>query len=275
MIDEDASKGGLPEGFEGLERAGWRISVRSDLASAVATAAGGDPERLAAAGEARYEGRGRPVRVVLPDGTAGVLRRYRHGGLLRGLTGTLFAGRSRPLAELAATERARRAGVNVPEVLAAWHRPVLGFLHRGFLLTREVPGARDLVAVFGAGERAGAALRTLGAEVRRMHEAGVLHADLHVKNVLVDGGGRVTILDFDRARVAKSWPPAARIANLLRFDRSLVKLGRRGVAVARTDRLRFFAGYWPEGLPPGERADVVRRCRASLRRHRLGWRIFR
>ncbi len=32
-----------------------------------------------------------------------------------------------------------------------------------------------------------------------IHGAGVLHRDLRVWNILVDGTGRITIIDFDRA----------------------------------------------------------------------------
>ena len=264
---------GLPEGFEWRERSGWRIAVRSDVAGEVLATAGGDPRAIADAGEARYEGRGRPALVVLARGTRAVVRRYLHGGLLRAVTGRYFVGRSRPLRELRATERARRAGVRVPEVLAAWHGPRAGLFHEGWILTREVAGARDLAEVLRAGERVPGAFRDLGREVRRMHEAGVLHGDLHVKNVLLAKDG-VTILDFDRATVGAALSPAAREDNLLRFDRSVEKLGRRGVGVPRTDRLRFFAAYWPAGLARPERDRLAARCRRSLARHRLGWRIL-
>ena len=188
---------------------------------------------------------------------------YLHGGVMGWLTGALFAGSSRPLSELRATDRAHRAGVSVPEVLAAYHGTVGGVCHRGYLLTREVVGARDLVQVIREGESAGAFLRAVGRETRKLHDAGVVHAGLHVKNVI----------DFDAARVLGEVPAAERHANLVRFDRSLAKLGRAGAPMSRQDRLRVFAGYYDGGIEDSERVRLVRRCRRSLGRHRLWWRI--
>ena len=83
----------------------------------------------------KARGRGRPSRVSLPDGSSGVLRGYRHGGMLRALTGRRFTGFPRPLTELVATERARAGGVRVPEILAAYVRRVGLGCHVGYLLT--------------------------------------------------------------------------------------------------------------------------------------------
>lgn len=264
---------GLPEGFALVERGGWSIAVRESARGAVLDATVGGPDVLAGTGEARYAGRGRPVRIVLPDGTPGVLRRYLHGGLLRKVAGSWFLGPSRPFRELRATERARRAGVSVPEVLAAWRRPRAGVFHEGWLLTREVPAARDLPAVLADGARIPAAFSAIGREVRRLHEAGVVHGDLHVKNVLVGATG-VTILDFDRARIVDPAPRSLCVGNLLRFDRSVEKLTLSGPVVPRADRLRVFAAYFAEGLSADERRRIARRCRRSLSRHRLGWRLL-
>jgi tRNA A-37 threonylcarbamoyl transferase component Bud32 len=105
-----------------------------------------------------------------------------------------------------------------------------------------------------------------------MHAAGVWHADLHVKNVLL-ADGAVVIIDFDRARVLGPVPEPERVGNLLRFDRSVVKLERSGVHVPLRDRLRFFHGYRDGLVDRRAREDVVRRCRKSLARHRRWWSI--
>ncbi|MCU0725160.1 MAG: phosphotransferase [Planctomycetes bacterium] len=265
-----AGPAGLPEGYEWAPGEGWRVALRSEDRATLLTAGVLDPETLAAKGEPAFAGRGRPMRVALPDGTAGVLRRYRHGGLFRGLTGRRFLGPPRPLRELLATARAETSGAAVPRVLAAWFRPAGPLLHEGFLLTREVTGATDLGAWLRAGHPAGPALRAAGRQARRLHEAGVWHADLHAKNVLLAAGDAI-IIDLDRARVLDPVPRDMRMANLLRFDRSLVKLARRGPAVRFGDRLRFFKAYF--GARPGrsEERALLARCRRSLSWHRLFW----
>lgn len=214
------------------------------------------------------------MRVLLPDGSSAVLRRYEHGGVFASLLGSRFLGRPRPLRELAASEEARRAGVRVPEVVAAYVRRLKPFGHEGFLLTREVGQARDLVEAFRSGEPAGPVLHQLGEELRRLHEAGVWHADLHVKNVLL-AGGAVALIDFDCARVMAPVPERMRIKNLLRFDRSVVKLANQGVAVPVKDRLWFYKGYFGGWPPRAERAALIATCRRSIRRHRLWWWLTR
>jgi 3-deoxy-D-manno-octulosonic acid kinase len=259
----------LPEGFVWRSFGRYRGAVRDD--PALLALAG--PDQLAAASDAVFTGRGRPRRVALPDGGSGVLREYRHGGLFRGLTRGLFTGRPRPLRELFAIETARRAGVATPEILAAWHRPVALLFHTGYLLTREVEGACDLVSALGSGAAPGPLLAAVGREMRRMHASGVWHADLHVKNVLVSGGD-VTLIDFDRARGPAPVSAAAAEDNLLRFDRSVVKLGRAGAAIPDRDRLRFFHAYYAGDLSRTRRDELRRRCARHLAWHRLMWRLL-
>jgi tRNA A-37 threonylcarbamoyl transferase component Bud32 len=261
-----------PEEFTGFTVGRWNVVVREELGDAFRSPEYADPERLAAAGDPCFRGRGRPCRVPLPGGGTGVLRAYRHGGLLRAVTGRRFLGFPRPLIELTATETARRAGVRVPEALAAWYR-FTGPFHHGFLLTREIEGAIDLTTALTEGSTPKGVFRALGVETRRMHDAGIWHADLHVKNVLITGD-RVTIIDFDRARALAADSRDDRIGNLLRFDRSVEKLGRSGVRVSSKDRMRFFHGYRKEAVSRSERAEMIRRCERSLAMHRRGWKIF-
>jgi tRNA A-37 threonylcarbamoyl transferase component Bud32 len=261
----------LPAGFGWLHAGAWHVAVREECRGVLENLDLADPERLAEGGDRCFSGRGRPSLLTLPDGSRVVLRRYRHGGMLGRLTGNRFAGASRPLGELRATEAARTAGVRVPEILAALHRPVAPALHEGYLLSRLVPAARDLSALLcdGPGERIGGWLRATGGETRRLHDAGIWHADLHVKNVLVDDLG-VTLLDFDRARVPGTVPERDRRRNLFRFDRSVVKLSLQGVVVPRELRLHFFAGY-TGGRDDPER--LLRMGERSQRWHRLAWRL--
>ena len=263
-----------PEGFSGLDAGRWQIVVRDGLSDAFGAAEIADPERFAASGDPCFRGRGRPCRVLLPGGGSGVLRGYRHGGMFRAVTGCRFLGFPRPLAELTATEAARRAGVRVPEVLAVWFRYVGRVFHEGWILTREIEGATDLMTALTGGDVPRGVFRALGEETRKMHDAGVWHADLHVKNVLLSGDG-VTIIDFDRARAGSDVSRDDRVGNLLRFDRSVEKLGRSGVHVPSKDRMRFFHGYRKEAVSRRERADLRRRCERSLAMHSRGWTIFR
>jgi 3-deoxy-D-manno-octulosonic acid kinase len=63
---------------------------------------------------------------------------------------------------------------------------------------------------------------SLGACIRRFHDAGVNHADLNAYNVQVAADDSITLLDFDRGRImpAGAWQQK----NLARLHRSLHKV---------------------------------------------------
>jgi 3-deoxy-D-manno-octulosonic acid kinase len=107
-------------------------------------------------------------------------------------------------------------GLPVPQPLAAsyWRAR---FTYRAALITELIPNASTLA---GALERypAGAVADAIYA----MHEAGVWHADLNAFNILIDGEGKVWLVDFDRGRRCVMGP-GRRKANLLRLRRSLIK----------------------------------------------------
>ncbi len=196
-----------------------------------------------APGQARYFGRAELRAVELADGGRALVRSCRHGGLLRHLTRDWFVSRPlRPFAELAVTALARERGLPAPEVLAALVTHGVGPWYRGWLVTREIKGARHLWAALlegigGDGKQA--LLRQVGHSLRLMHTSGIDHADLNLRNILVlDGalGPKVFIIDFDKARLFEGEVPAARARrNLQRLRRSVDKLDRERVRVRPRD----------------------------------------
>jgi 3-deoxy-D-manno-octulosonic acid kinase len=189
--------------------------------------------------------------VVLPDGTRAVVREYLRGGMLRHLNGSRYFIGHRAMAELRATERARAAGVRVPEVLAAVERR-RGVGYTAWLATRMVEGARELAGWLGgrgAAERRGV-LAAVGREVGHLHRGGVGHPDLNLRNFLVteaeDGAPAVYLIDFDRARLYEGAAPAMRRArDLRRLARSARKL-RAGITPAEWAAVREgYGAGWP------------------------------
>jgi hypothetical protein len=81
--------------------------------------------------------------------------------------------------------------------------------------------------------------------VRRLHDAGGRHADLHIGNLLLlerQSEIEVLVIDLDRARVVAELTPARRMAELMRLYRSLLKrrLDRR---VGPREYATFFGAY--------------------------------
>ena len=192
---------------------------------------------------ARHVGRAELRPLTLPDGGVALIRPYRHGGVLRRLTRDRFVSRPpRPFVELAVTAAARDRGVATVEVLAALVAWGPGPWYRGWLVTRELEGARNLWDALQEGlpdEEKQSLLRHVGRSLRLMHTSGIEHRDLNLRNLLVRGGApdqEVHVIDFDKARLFPGPAPAARARrNLGRLRRSARKLDPDGVRLRRAD----------------------------------------
>ncbi|HEX7901083.1 MAG TPA: lipopolysaccharide kinase InaA family protein [Planctomycetota bacterium] len=246
-----------------LVRPDWKGCLEKDLLgdfSSVPDAA----RKIYAHGRVRhfsYRPEGAPARVFV--------RRARRGGLLGAVLGGLYAGTGRPLQELRAVQAARAAGVSVPEPLAVIAEESVGPFYRLTIVSREIEGASDLLSLAGTLPPAGKRdlLRRVADEMRRLHEAGVYHADLTMKNILVSADA-VYIIDLDKARLRARRDERHDAENLARLNRSIVKLfGGRG-AITRTDKIRFLLRY----LGRRDRVrELSRLCAQGLWAHRLWW----
>jgi len=268
---------GVPAGL-GLSVDAERVLAWAVGAEAIVRQVAVDPAAVPVA-----DVRGRmPLGRVTSEGGPLLVRTYRKGGLLRHLRGRRFRGRWRPLDELVLHRDLRAAAVPVPEAVGCIVlRSPRGW--NGFLLVREVAGALDLEAFLYGVRPTGLAadlapedvLRHAGAAVRSLHEAGVDHADLHPKNLLVTPAGGVLVLDLDRARRhAGPLPEDARLANLVRLGRSIEKHRLKGLRTGRREALRFLEGY------AGTRAEaalLLERVRVRLAHglalRRTWWRL--
>lgn len=195
----------------------------------------------------RRRGRNRLRRIERVDDTV-LVREFGKGGMLRKIRGRSFHGRWRPLDELVLHRRLQ--ALRVPVLDAVGAVVLRGFAGwRGYLLTREVVDATDMEAVlygdpYAAGVSRHTALERAGRSVRMLHDAGVSHADLHPKNLLLTVDGEVLVLDLDRA-VAYDEPltEEARCSNLVRLGRAIEKHRMRGMPSGRREALRFLTGY--------------------------------
>jgi hypothetical protein len=152
------------------------------------------------------------------------------------------------------------------------------------LVTERIPGAMDLGHLLGAvrrGERRAGDLRraidAAGRLVRRLHDAGCVHADLQPANILhmESRWEEAWILDLDRSRLLGEGglPEATRVRNLGRLWRHVVRREREyGPVVGWRGALRFLRAY---GVDRAER----RRFMGAVERsaddrgplHRFGW----
>ncbi len=271
----------LPPDCLAVRSAGGDWIVRRECAAAIERGEAdfilrGPGARHAAAGS----GRGPLARLMLA-GIPAVGKRALHGGLLGRLLGGLYLGRRRALDQLRAASRLARAGVSTPEILAIGSRRAAGLFYAQAIVAREIAGARNLHRL--AGERLPDARRrdilekTAGL-LRRMHDAGFLHADLNLANlVLGDGpaGETVWVVDLERGRFAGEVPAGGRIRVLARLLRSCEKWVAVPFRPTPREEVRFLRFY-----ARGERVllrELVMRLSRFRRRllvRRLSWRLL-
>lgn len=215
-------------------------------------------------------GRSATAQVRAGD-VACVVRAVTRGGAFGPWLGRAFGDPRRPLDEFAVTRRLAAAGAPVPQALlaGAWRR---GIAWNGIVVTRLEDGALDGERYLRDGPapaQLARAAANAGAAVRRFHDAGGRHPDLHVKNLLFrdrDGAYDVVVIDLDRARCGA--PPAARerMRELMRLHRSLRKRGLLD-RVGGRGCVRFFHAY--VGGDRALRAALLARLPAERRRSAL------
>ena len=125
------------------------------------------------------------------------------------------------------------------------------------------PPSRGRVSMWqGYSRHKGEIIRAVALSVRAMHEAGLYHNDLHLKNILIARKApfKAYIIDLDKSSLHESLSLNQRIKNLLRLDRSVEKFmtagayrrasGRFAVTnntplrpITQRDRLRFLRDY--------------------------------
>lgn len=195
---------------------------------------------LAGAGS---QGRGATAILRLPGRAERIhLRPVRRGGLVGPLWFDTLWGVERPTAELRTAARLAAAGAPVarPLLVVAWRQA--GPLWRAVVGTEHAEDALDGMAWLATRPAPRALIhgvRAVGRAIRRFHDAGGEHADLHVKNLLLRERGprsEALLIDLDRARAGAPPDAARRMRELSRLVRSLYKrglaeqVGERGLA---------------------------------------------
>lgn len=183
--------------------------------------------RQALVGEAK--GRGSAWFIDAPFGPV-VLRQYLRGGWVAKISREryLFStiSRSRPFRECRILAALIKKGLPVPRPVAALceHHHVIS---TGAIMTMRIAGAQTLADVLPGSsigpEPDAAVWKSVGKCIRSFHNAGVWHADLNARNILLDHEHKVFLIDFDRA-IFTAGKPVNGKRNLERLKRSLVKL---------------------------------------------------
>jgi tRNA A-37 threonylcarbamoyl transferase component Bud32 len=242
-----------------------------------------------------YHGR-TPCKTILMESLNNesfVVRDYWHGGLFGKILRDFFWDRLRPLKELSICEVASKSGVKTTEVIAIVKNKIMGPLYKCQLVSKEITCAIDLMVLllnpekiqFVAQKRQ--IINKVAKAVKEMHDAGIYHADLHLKNILVQfAEGRdvnVYIIDLDKSKQREKISIYKRMKNIMRLDRSVEKMlrGNRDTfgetflfPISKTDKLRFLKKYVASGNKSVKSLRYyIQSYRTSHNFHRLWWRV--
>ena len=211
-----------------------------------------------------YHGR-TPCKILIMESLNNesfVVREYWHGGLFGKILRDIFWDSLRPLRELSICEAAGKSGIKTSEVIAIVKNRILGPVYKCRLVSKEITGAMDLMELLFNPEenklvvRKRQIINKTAKAVKEMHDAGIYHADLHLKNILVQSaaGGKdnVYIIDLDKSRQYEKINFHQRVKNIMRLDRSVEKMIRNNkdvfgqrfpFPISKTDKFRFLAEY--------------------------------
>ena len=189
-----------------------------------------------------------------------IVREYWHGGMIGKIFKDFFCDGMRPVRELSVCEAASRGGIKTTEIVAIVKNKVFGPLYKFRLVTKEITESIDLIELLlHSGEnrlfkQKKQIINELAKAVNDMHNVDIYHADLHLKNILVKsdhgGGVQVYIIDLDKSKQYEKIGFQRKMKNILRLDRSVVKLRRKNqelfsktFPVSNADRVRFLKKY--------------------------------
>jgi len=154
-----------------------------------------------------------------------VLRHYHRGGLVSKMSNDryFYSGlqRSRVWREFSLLIKLRELALPAPLAIAGRLKRK-GFSFQADLITERIHGARDLANLLSERRLPLTVWQNIGETIAAFHKAGVYHADLNLRNVMLDEQRKVWLIDFDSGRLCrprKKWQQA----NLARLYRSLEK----------------------------------------------------
>ncbi|HBN26641.1 MAG TPA: hypothetical protein DD405_04135 [Desulfobacteraceae bacterium] len=206
-----------------------------------------------------YNGRD-PVPSVLinkTDNERMVIKHYTHGGFTRIFNKDIFWGKPRPLKELFFVEKIISLNIPTYEILALIIDKMPFFFYRADLITKELSNGVDLKTYFEnlstkqdktRIKEKREVIKSVAGVIRKMHSAGIYHADLHLKNIIIkkniNSPPLPYIIDFDNSSIKRKLSFKKKLKNLFRFHRYIDKIDKKSISLSRSDFLRFFKEYF-------------------------------
>jgi len=199
-----------------------------------------------------------------------VTKIYRHAKLGDWIKANIVGSKARH--EWRITNAAVERGLSTVSPVAYGERRSFGILKESYLITRQLFNCTTLEELLFSDDgtlQADARTRReiislLATLLRRMHDSGIYHRDLHPGNFLVEtspaGERRLYLLDLHRASARRSLRRAQRLRSLAQFNMFA------SISLSRSERLLFFTRYFGEDrLWQDEKKALLERLESRTR----------
>ena len=230
------------------------------------------------------KGRGLVFSIPIEEmsGTRIMIRKYLRGGLVRFVNKDIFLGNQRPFNELCIGAEAYARNIPTAETLAAVSIKKTGPFYNAYLITKELPSCSDLpqylkelskCSHINFSKKKEQVLIKTAETVKIMHDKGFLHADLNMKNILINSLNpeNIFIIDWDKSVLKNSLSESEKSSNIIRFCRSMEKLKQHGIPVTANDQELFVYAYWKNI----EKTSVdLEKLKQKVKRRKIIWKIL-
>lgn len=231
------------------------------------------------------KGRGPVLSVSIEEmpETRIMIRKYLRGGLVRFVNNDIFLGNQRPFNELYIGAEAYARNIPTAETLAAVSIKKAGPFYKCYLITKELTSCSDLpqylkklskISSIEFSEKKKEVLVKTAETVRSMHNKGFLHADLNMKNILINSliPENIFIIDWDKSVFKNSLSESEKSSNIIRFCRSMEKLQQQGIPVTEKDQELFLVSYWKN---PKKASVDLEKLKQTVLKRKLIWKVFK
>jgi len=185
-----------------------------------------------------------------PDGQAFFIKKFKVRDWKERLKYLIFP--SRAMREWDVSRALRTKGVEIPTPVGVMERRRWGFMEESLYISGAIEDAQPLMDFFrerfgeGDAKEKERIIRLLGDTVRRIHDRGFFHGDLHAGNFLIgkSGEGGLYLIDLHSARMRKTLSQRQRLWNIAQLFYSLDGLLDGG------DKAIFLEAYGGREMAP-------------------------